>query len=303
MELKQLKTFRAVAAELSFTRAAEVLSYAQSSVTAQIQDLEQQFGVPLFDRLGKRVALTEAGQRLLFYAEKMLQLEHEALIVVPGSDEPSGTLRIGAPESLFTYRLPPILREFRLRCPKVELHFQPGLICNDLRRQVTQGSLDAALLLEQPTPSDTLNIELLIKERLSVIAEPNHPLTEQETVLPNSLDGEVLLLTETGCSYRELFEQTLRATGARPAAKLEFASVEAIKQSVMAGIGIAALPEMTVRTEIESGRLVALRWASDELSVVTQLAWHKDKWLSPALKIFLEMTKQLAEREPAGRVK
>ncbi|WP_199617020.1 LysR family transcriptional regulator [Paenibacillus alkalitolerans] len=293
MELKQLKTFRAVAAELSFTRAAEVLSYAQSSVTAQIQDLEQQLGVPLFDRLGKRVTLTEAGKRLLYYSEKMLQLEAEARSVVPGNDEPSGTLRIGAPESLFTYRLPPILREFRTRCPKVELDFQRGQVCSELRRAVMQGSLDVALLLDEPFQSDTLNIEHLLKERLCVIAEPNHPLTELETVFSDDLAGEVLILTETGCSYRLLFEQQLHAAEVRPGVKLEFTSVEAIKQNVMAGIGIAVLPEMAVRTEIESGRMAALRWAGDELSVVTQLAWHKDKWISPALRIFMEITNRL----------
>ncbi|MGM0881652.1 MAG: LysR family transcriptional regulator [Bacillota bacterium] len=296
MELKQLKAFCTVASELSFTRAAEVLTYAQSSVTAQIQSLEQRFGVPLFNRLGKRVVLTEAGQRLLFYAEKMLQLADEAQIIVPGNEEPSGVLRIGAPESLFTYRLPPVLREFRSRCPKVELHFHPG-DCSGLRRDLAQGTLDAALLLVQPFQSDTLIVEQLFQERLFLIAEPNHPLAVTETVLPGNLAGEVILVTEAGCSYRELFEQTLRAAGVHPSTKLEFVSVEAIKQCVMTGMGIAILPEIAVKAEVGSGRMAALRWAGAELSVATLLARHKDKWISPALSVFLELAKQLPKSE------
>ncbi|MBD0380829.1 LysR family transcriptional regulator [Paenibacillus sedimenti] len=299
MELKQLQTFRAVATELSFTRAAEVLAYAQSSVTAQIQGLEQQFGVPLFNRLGKRVAITEEGKRLLFYAERMLQLADEAQLAVRGDDEPSGTLRIGAPESLFTYRLPPILREFRSRCPKVELHFKPDFYPGHLglRREVMQGTVDVALFFNYPRLSDTLIVEQLLQETLLLIAEPDHPLTRLETVLPGKLEGEVILLTEAGCTYRELFEQILRGANVHPATKLEFASVEAIKQCVMAGMGIGFLPEIAVRAEISSGRMTALRWSGEELSVVTHLAWHKDKWISPALRVFLELVKQLSAFE------
>src|SRR4051794_25715284 len=115
MDLRQLKTFRAVADSLSFTRAADALDYAQSSVTAQIRALEDELGVRLFDRLGRRVALTEAGLRLLAYADKMLDLADEAAHAIAEGDEPSGQLIIAAPETLSTYRLPPLLKQFRLR--------------------------------------------------------------------------------------------------------------------------------------------------------------------------------------------
>ena len=111
MELKPLQTFKILADELNFTRTAERLNYAQSSVTAQIQGLEQELGVPLFERLGRRIRLTEAGTRLLRYADEILRLTDEALLAVPGQGEPSGTLTIGAVESLCTYRLAPILME------------------------------------------------------------------------------------------------------------------------------------------------------------------------------------------------
>src|SRR5438046_264194 len=110
MELRQLETFRVVATQLSFTRAAATLDYAQSSVTAQIQSLELELGVRLFDRLGRRVALTDAGERLLEYAERLLSLADEARAALADGAEPAGTLTIGAPETVMTYRLPSVLR-------------------------------------------------------------------------------------------------------------------------------------------------------------------------------------------------
>src|SRR5664279_98355 len=121
MDLRQLKTFQTVAATASFTRAAERLDYAQSSVTAQVRALEDEFGVRLFDRLGRRVALTEAGARLLDYADRMLSLAEEAHLAVADLSEPSGQLIIAAPETLSSYRLPPLLKQFRAQFPRVRL--------------------------------------------------------------------------------------------------------------------------------------------------------------------------------------
>jgi len=147
MELKQLQTFKTLAEKLNFTRTAQLLNYAQSSITAQIQGLEIELGVPLFERLGKRVLLTAAGERLLPYANEILRLADEVQVTVPGDEIPNGTLTIGAIESLTTYRLSPILGEYRRRFPQVELVFRTG-ICVDLRKEVLNGRLDLAFTLE-----------------------------------------------------------------------------------------------------------------------------------------------------------
>lgn len=290
MELRQLNTFRTVARTLSFTRTAHVLDYAQSSVTAQIKSLEEDLGVPLFERLGKRVALTDAGERLLTYAEKLLRLAEEARVAVPADDEPRGTLSIGAPESLCAYRLPPVLSRFRARFPHVQLIFQPN-VCNQVRRALSDGLLDVGLLMEHPVQHNGLVIEQLVREPLLILVYPGHPLTRLPHVGPGDLAGEPVVVTEAGCSYREMFERTLADAGARPATSLEFGSIEAIKQCVMAGMGITFLPEVTVTAELAQGWLVALPWTGPEHTVMTQIAWHKDKWLSPALRAFIDLTR------------
>jgi len=125
MELRQLEIFQALAEELHFTRAAARVHCVQSNVTTQIRALEEELGTPLFDRLAKNVVLTDAGRRLLPYAEKVLSTLREANAVVAQSSIPAGPLRIGAPESVLTYRLPEVLSRFRKQFPKVELTFLP----------------------------------------------------------------------------------------------------------------------------------------------------------------------------------
>lgn len=295
MELKQLQTFKTLAKELNFTRTAVRLSYAQSSVTAQIQALEQEFGVKLFERLGKRIRMTEAGERLLLYADRILNLSVEAHLAVPCLKKPSGTLTIGAVESLCTYRLAPVLMEFRSGYPNVELVFRTG-ICSNLRKGVLHGELDLAFTLEEIGRDEGLVFNVMMREPMLVLAKPDHQLARRNQVCVLDLEGETILITEPGCSYRTMFEQSLAHAGLRNS-KVEFASVEAIKQCVMAGLGVTLLPKMAVNEELSRGLLVALPWAGPEFPVVTQMCWHKDKWMSPAIQAFMEIARSAIQQD------
>lgn len=293
MELRQLNTFCIAAKTLNFTRTAEMLNYAQSSVTAQIQALEEEFGAPLFERLGKSLVLTSAGERLLGYAQQIMKLVGEAGEVVPAGDEPAGTLTIGSVESLCTYRLPPLLQAFRKRFPKVQLVLHPGL-CAELPRGLAAGRFDAAFCLDKPLQSPHLVTEPLILEELVVVAHPDHPLARKVQVTPQDLgSAEVLLMTESGCSYRMLFEQSIAEAGVRPETVLEFGSVEAIKQCAKAGMGVAVLPKIAVWGELEGGFLSRLPWAIPLGPLTTQLVYHKDKWVSPALRALIDTTRDV----------
>lgn len=291
MELRQLNTFRSVARELNFTRAAEALSYAQSSVTAQVQSLEEELGVPLFERLGKRVTLTEAGRRLLSYADRILHLADEARAAVPHVQEPAGTLIIGAAESLCAYRLPPVLALLRERYPQVRVIFRPDCTLN-LARSLGDGQLDLAFILQEPSDPEHLVVEQLLPEEMVLLAYPRHPLAALDEVVAQDLAGQTLLKTEAGCCYRLQLERMLAEAEVQADTSMEFASVEAIKQCVIAGMGISLLPRVTVAAELEQGQLVALPWAGPRFRVVTHVAWHKDKWVSPAMRAFLEVTRE-----------
>ena len=160
MELRLLVTFEKVATVLSFTQAAAELSYAQSSVTSQIRSLETSLGTELFDRLGSRIRLTEAGERLLPYARRIIELSEEARVAVAGADEPAGAINVGTMESLTSYRLPALLELFHHRYPQVRLSLRPTL-GDETRQALRQGVYDIGFLMERETEHAGLETEVL----------------------------------------------------------------------------------------------------------------------------------------------
>ncbi len=290
MDFTHLQTFRVLVEELSFTRTALRMNYAQSTVTGQIQGLERVLGVPLFNRLGRNLQLTEPGIRLLHYTDEILRLVDEAYSEVPGTQHPSGPLIVGTVESLCAYRLSPILQEFRSRYPQVRLIFRTG-VSADLREQTRKGALDLALILDSPTQDEALTIERLRTEPMLILVNRAHRLATNGKAKPTDLEGETLLAPEPG-SYRNLFERYLVESGVRRTTTIEFSSVEAIKQCVIAGIGITLLPEMTASREVGSGELVGLVWDGPSFPIETQVCWNKKRWQSPASSAFIEIVRE-----------
>jgi DNA-binding transcriptional LysR family regulator len=307
VELRQVETFRAVAEELSFSRAAHRLGYVQSSVSAQVAALEQDLGAPLFDRLGRKIALTDAGRVMLRYSSRLLDLTEEAREAVAdagvGSGELTGTLTVSAPETLLTYRLPRLLALFHERHPKVRLSVRPsavGRLVGSMRRSVEEGGVNVAFVLDGPVEVSGLSVEPLLEESVSVIVPAAHALALSTMVASRDLSGETVLLPEapeSGCAYRGQFERQLGAASVVPAEKMEFQSIEAVKQCVAAGMGVSVMPSVAVSAELEDGKLAALRW-QEPFEVRTQMVWHEERWQSPALRAFLETAREVFSVAP-----
>ncbi|SET81304.1 LysR substrate binding domain-containing protein [Salinibacillus kushneri] len=200
---------------------------------------------------------------------------------------------IGAQESQCTYRLPPLLKEFQNQFPNVKLIFKPAHSDEMAKEQLLKGNLDVAFIMDEVRYKDSLEVEALVKDKMKIVASPNHRLANKPEVNPQDLKDETLLLTEKGCSYRTIFENTLRESEIFPSNKIEFVSIEAIKQCVLTGMGIAKLPSMVVKDEIESGRLKALNWKHYTPPIFTQIAWHKDKSMSIPLQSFIDLSRQM----------
>jgi DNA-binding transcriptional LysR family regulator len=301
MEVRQLQIFRTLSDELSFTRTAEKVHTVQSNVTAQIKALEEELGTPLFDRLGRRVTLTDAGRNFLPFASQALAAMEHGQRALKNGAEPSGPLRIGSPESVLSYRLPEVLHAFRRHFPHVELIFSPYYTSTTLAPGLEAGKLDMAIYMTDSKFSANIKSIRLRTEKVFLLAEPSHPLASKAAVKPSDLAGQNLLLTETGCSYREKLDRTLAMANIRPANVTEFYSVEAIRQCVSLGMGLGLLPGIVVERDLHQHRLKALNWAGPSLDIATHILWHKDKWISPAMAAFMKMVKdKLQEAEPRG---
>jgi DNA-binding transcriptional LysR family regulator len=297
MELRDLAAFREVARHLSFSQAAARLGYVQSTISAQIHSLERDLGAPLFDRLGRGVSLTDAGRALLPHAERILELASSAEAAVAQAmareGELVGSISVSAPESLLTYRLPAVLSRFRGVAPGVTIDLRPtpiGRFRGATRRAVAAGVVDIAFVLDTPLRIPGFCAEELVREEISVIAAPTHRLAKNKRSGPRDLDAEVILFPEapdSGCAYRGQFERQLADGHVSPRDTLEFTSIETVKQCVVAGLGVAALPSVAVDADVAAGNLVRLAWRGG-FEVRTQLVWNERRTPTPAMEAFIE---------------
>ncbi|HUW63803.1 MAG TPA: LysR family transcriptional regulator [Spirochaetia bacterium] len=294
MDTRQLKAFVTVAATSNFTKSAEILGYAQSSITGQVGSLEGELGVKLFERLGRQVILTREGKRFLVYAEKILKLYAEAKEAVPASLNPAGTLVIGAPETLSAVRLPPLIQEFRSRYPRVEIVVKECRAkANEITTFLRNSEIDVAFILGGEMYASDLVSEILGFEQIILVSATSHPLTGKIPVRVGDMEGVPLVLCAEGCGYRMVFESILREAGIRPGPVLEFGSIEAIKKCVIQQMGITVLPRMAVQGELGRGELTDLQWQGPDLDTNALVVYHKDKWISPALSAFLQMSREM----------
>jgi DNA-binding transcriptional LysR family regulator len=292
MELRQLKTFKAVADHLSFHKAADAINYAQSTVSAQIMALEEDFGIPLFERLGRRIKLTNAGGNFYKYACKMLELAEAARADVIEDARLAGSLTIRVPESFCVHRLTPVVAEFHNRMPNVKLRF---ITCSQegLRRDLRKGVTDLAFLLAESIQSRDLAVEILGTEHLVFVAAPDHPLMRFDKFEIDMLTEHTLLLSRVDCSYRQILEQIMQEFKCESKLVLEFNSVAAIIACVAAGLGVTLIPEIAVRRELELRTLAILPWPEGEMEVAQLMIWHQDKWLSPVTKGFMDTVREV----------
>lgn len=236
MELRELETFRTVVDAGGIARAAGRLNRAQSSITARIRQLEASLGVALFDRDGRHLHLTPAGDALLGYTDRLLNLADEARAAVR-RDSVCGRLRLGALESVAASRLPLPLADFHRRHPDVAVELQTAP-SRDLVARLQAGALDAAIVGDEVDSERFVAVPLYVEELVLVGASDCASIRDLKRLAGSTL----LVFHGNGCAYRRRLEQWLQAQRAVPGRILEFASYHAILAAAAAGVGISLVP-------------------------------------------------------------
>jgi len=288
MDLRQLKTFRTVATLLHFHKAAQTLNYSQSAVSAQIQALEESLGTRLFDRLPRRgITLTEAGVRLLEYADRILGLADEAQSAVSGG-RPEGQLHVRMPETLSVHYLPKLLGDFQAAYPDCRLTFSTCTL-SGLEKDLAGGIYDLAFLIDESMSSKNLEVKYVCSIHLSFVGRSDHELVRKENASLQDLASQQLLVNRTDCSYRHMLERLMADAKITPGAIIEINSVAATLACVAEGIGVAMVPDVAIEKEVREDRLARLQIMDGPLEAGILMIWHHEKFISPVMAAFMDM--------------
>jgi DNA-binding transcriptional LysR family regulator len=289
---RRLQVFHAVARQMSFTKAAEVLFMTQPAVTFQIKQIEESYNTRLFERGHGKISLTPAGELVLDYAERILALSGELETRLKEmTGRLSGPLLIGASTTAGEFMLPPILGEFKSQYPDVQARL---FVANSgaIESQVAANTLDVGLI-EAASRLPALLTEPCCEDELIVIVSPRHALADRKQVTPKQLVQYPYISRETGSGTREFTDLYFRKAGIKLEnlkVEMELGSPEALKGVVAAGLGFAIMPHIGVEKEVKLGELVALR-LEPRLTRTLSLVYPKEKFRSRLVNAFIEFAR------------
>ncbi len=284
LTLRQLKVFESVARHLNFTRAAEELFLTQPAVSMQVKLLETHLGLALFEQLGKRIHLTEAGGEVLGYARNITQqLEELEAVLNRMKGLAGGKLRISVATTA-NYFIPTLLGTFSRRYPEVTVSLD---VTNReiLLQQLSENTVDLVIMGQPPAEAD-VDAEAFMDNPLIIVAPPEHPLARQKKIPLKRLQDEVFLVREPGSGTRIAMERFFAERKIHLKTGMEVGSNEAIKQSVQAGLGLGLLSRATIEQELELKRLVVLDVAEFPIMRHWYVVHRKGKRLSAAAEVF-----------------
>jgi DNA-binding transcriptional LysR family regulator len=279
MNLHQLTYFKKVSETGSISRAAAELLLTQPAVSKQIIALEDELGEKLFDRIGKKMYLTHAGETLLAHTEKILRSVDEARTAVKDmSKECSGELLIGASDHVSIHRLPGVLKGYKTEFPKVDLilhcHRSETILEMVLKNQLDLG------VITLPRPVHGVLSKKIWIDRMSLVCAKGHPLGSVKTVRLKDAVKYGMILPELGTETRRAIDEACQKIKHKPNIIMQVAYIETIKSLVKAGLGISILPEKAVEAEVKSAELVIVRTSDIQISRDLGLVYLKDKFLS-----------------------
>ena len=291
MDVRGLEVFLSVATHLNYTRAGAEVNLSQPSVSVRIRQLENELGVKLFEQLGKKVALTEAGLVLIPHARRVITAIEDAQHAI---DElqglERGTLRIGASTTPGMYLIPQVIAHFKARYPKIDIHLvirgtrqiEEGVIRNEFDFGFVGGHL----------AGDEVDVFPWLTDQLVLVVDPKHPLALKKKVKAYDLQREKFILREPGSATRAAINARLRKAALLLEPIMEMENPESVKKAVLSGLGIAFISRFAVETELKAKTLIAVSIRDLNIERELKIVYRKDKHLGRAAKAFIEMARR-----------
>ena len=299
MDFDQLITFAEVAKQGNFSRAGQKVFRSQSAVSAQIRQLEQDYGEKLLDRVGKSVRLTPAGEILLEYTQRLLALRSESLRAVAEQGSiPRGVLSIGANEATCLYVLPDHFAEYQRRYPAVQISIYRNF-SHKILEKVEDGSVDVGIVT-LPVRSPSLKVHSIFRDRLVLVTSADHPLARRRSVRIAEVAEYPLIFPRTGHT-RAMLDKHFRPFRSSLRVAMELPSVGMIKGFVVAGLGISLISASFARDEVATGLLKLVEIDDVDIHRELGLVYRRDRTLPRAATAFIALIRQrTAATKPAA---
>lgn len=294
MELRQLEYFQMVSRLNNITRAAEQLHVAQPSITVAIQKLEDELGVPLFDRSQKQITLTAEGRVFLQRVEHILRSLQDAILEMSDYKElQKGTIKLGIPPMIGSFLFPQIFANFQKLYPLLNLSItEEGSLT--IQKLLEQGELDLSIIILAQT-SPLLETITITKGEILACIPPAHPLTDMPVIPFEKLRDQPLILLQEGTYHRQIIIAECHKHQFTPNIILSSSQIETIRGLVAKGVGISFLLDAIARKSSD----IVSRPLADPVHIEIGLAWKRDKYLSSASQAFIEFITNLANLPPA----
>jgi len=289
MEIRNLRTFLKISELQNFTKAAEALGYSQSAVTIQIQQLEAELGVQLFDRIGKNIKLTQYGHDFIEHADSVLKAVDKAANFASEQQILTGVVHFGVTDSILNSVYVKILPEFHRRHPGISVNLFVGS-ARDIEKKIRANELDLAYILDYKMPNTEWVRIREEKEPIAFVANPGNHLVGQSNVTFEDINKETLIMMPVGEGYRYLFDEELAKRNLTANPFLELVDTDTIIHMITENDYVSLLPIFAIRKHVNAGRLKILAVNSMELYQWSQLAYLKGKAITPQIQAFIDTT-------------
>ena len=291
MNTKSLVTFKTILEVGSFQKAADKLGYTQSTVTFQIKQLEEELALKLFEKIGRRMELTQAGKDIMPYIDLILQGTEQIGNYGKSLSEISGSLKLAIPDSILIYNMQPFMQAFTHEAPNVQLIVN-SIQSGEINPSIADGTADIGINCEKDSYPDSVVHKKLGKYKAVLVASPFANNNLLDFITPHQRKPISLICNEPDGYYQLDMDKYLSEKDILLNPPMKVQSIEAVKRCVMNNLGIAVVPTYSIGEELKNGSLMPVKTELDEKTYDSFYIYHKNKWISPQMKLALNLLKK-----------
>ncbi len=290
MNTKSLVTFKTILEMGSFQKAADKLGYTQSTVTFQVKQLEEELDLKLFEKIGRRMELTQTGKDIMPYIDMILQGTEQINNYGKSLSEITGSLKLAIPDSILIYNMQPFIQAFSHEAPNVQLVIN-SMQSGEINQAVKDGAADIGINCEKDSYPDAIVHKRLGKYKAILVASPFADSSLLDFITPHQRKPFSLICNEPDGYYQLEMDKYLAQKDIVLNPYMKVQSIEAVKRCVMNDLGIAVVPTYSIGEELKNGFLLPIKTELDERKYDSVYVYHKNKWISPQMELALSLMK------------